>query len=356
MPTKKPVKKTTKNEAKPKTEAKKNAVEFRIEWLLIAFFVLLFIISTITLGFRKNPFSTDKVVFLPTKDINTVKEIVKNYVDKTLLQGQATSTISSIKEDAGTNQYEVKLTVQGTEYTMYATLDGSYLYRLRYDMAAATNPATDATKPQEFSTKSDKPVVQLYTMSYCPYGNTAEDMVKPVYDLLSSKIDFEPHYIIYSDYAKNAGASWKTYCTDSSEKYCSMHGIQELHQNVRELCVWQGQKAQYWDFVMAANSDCTSSNVDTCWESAAKKTEVDVTAVKSCVSSQTNTLLASELALNAKNNVQSSPTIIVNGAQYSGSRVPETFKQSLCTAFNSSPSECAQELSSTASTTTGSCN
>ena len=43
--------------------------------------------------------------------------------------------------------------------------------------------------------KSDKPEFQFYVMSFCPFGNDAEDVIKPVFDLLGKSADIRPQYI-----------------------------------------------------------------------------------------------------------------------------------------------------------------
>jgi glutaredoxin len=217
------------------------------------------------------------------------------------------------------------------------------------------------------------PDVKLFTMSYCPYGNDAEDFVEPVYELLGDNINFEPHYVIYSDYAKNINSSYQQaceqgqtdyckievasteYCYSDEEKYCSMHGVGELNQNVRELCVWNNQKEKYWDFVMAANSNCTADNIEECWEGVAQDTGVDIGMVRDCENNQAEDLLAQEVKLNEEYEVTGSPTLFVNGTQYNSERVPEAFKNSLCTAFEEQPEECSTKLDDTASEVEGSC-
>jgi len=53
--------------------------------------------------------------------------------------------------------------------------------------------------------------------------------------------------------------------------------------------------------------------------------------------------------------VTGSPTLIINGVEYSGSRSSEAYKQAICDAFTTAPSECSQTLSETSSTATGGC-
>jgi len=204
--------------------------------------------------------------------------------------------------------------------------------------------------------KTDTPSVYLFTMSYCPYGNIADEFTAPVYNLLKDRVNFEPHYVIYSGYASQMGADWSGYCTAEDENYCSMHGIQELNQDVRELCIWKYDKDKYWDFVLDVNTACDYTNVDSCWTDVAKKYGIDTDQINKCQTEEKDSLLAKEVELNTQYNVAGSPHIVVNDAEYSGNRDAESFKQFVCSAFNNSPESCATVLDSAASTASGSCN
>jgi len=195
-----------------------------------------------------------------------------------------------------------------------------------------------------------KPVVQLFTMSYCPYGNIAEEAIEPAVKLLEGTITFEPHYVIYNNYG---GAQ---YCIENGA-YCSMHGAQEMTQDIRELCVWKYDKSKFWDFVFAMNTQCTYSNADTCWESVASGLGIDTSKVKTCQADEASSLAAADDALNQQYGVQGSPTLIIDGKEVQvTSRSPEGFKQAICNAFGSSkPTECNTVLSGSAGTASGGC-
>lgn len=227
----------------------------------------------------------------------------------------------------------------------------------------------DTTTTTVEYTKSDKPEISLFTMSYCPYGNLAEDFVAPVVKLLGDKVSFTPRYIVdkflnedefvqvygeeyrsqYSAYAASAAES----CSDGGlggAKYCSLHNGQELNQDVREICIWNNQNDKYWDYVLDVNNACTYENIDTCWEGIAQNHGIDTAAVKSCYTSSFVTLLDNEINVGSSmGGVGSSPTIFINGTAYpmpDSDTVwsPERFKDAVCSAFNTAPEECNTEL------------
>lgn len=255
--------------------------------------------------------------------------------------------------------------------------------------------------------KSQKPELKFFVMSFCPYGNQMEDLLRPVFDLLKDKADITPHYIfdkienldshcksrsgdatqcatyVQNKYFTNVADCQKAIakslsdCKDESayiksEKgvmYASLHGRQEANQNVREICAWNQatDKTQWWNFVASVNKNCTSTNVDNCWSNEAKAAGYDSAKITECFNKEGIDLIEKEIALTTKFNVSSSPTVLVNdvafppetaytqdgkGSLKIGSKVatqdryrtPNVIKEALCASFQKSPSQCKSEL------------
>ena len=202
----------------------------------------------------------------------------------------------------------------------------------------------------------NKPQIDFFVMSYCPYGNQAEEGVEPVYQLLKDKALFKPHYVIYENY----GGGGPNYCIDNN-KLCSMHGIQELNQDARELCVNKYTGIGKWfEFVLAMNKACSAANADTCWEAVAKSLSLDVDKIKTCQEKEAVALLTAEKTLGDTLKVSGSPTIFVDGDSYNGGRTPQAYKTALCAKFTTPPTECSTtlagaEAATTAAAATGGC-
>lgn len=297
---------------------------------------VLFLVSIFTNGFS----------FEKKLSKEQVRDTTLAYLTK-ILQGQATATISEITEESGL--YKIKMTVGDRPYTSYATKDGVLLFPSSVNMTEPVETAAAET-PKEIP-KTEKPVVQLFTMAYCPYGNQAETGIVPVVSLLGSSVEIEPHYVIYANY--QGGGS--DYCMDSG-KYCSMHGINELKEDVRELCIYKYSKSNFWSYISDVNNACTVSNIATCWEAVAKKHSIDTAKISACEKDEALALLAKEVDLNTKYGVSGSPMLLINGAEYSGGRTAENYKQAICSAFTKQPAECSKTLSATAAAASGSCN
>lgn len=248
--------------------------------------------------------------------------------------------------------------------------------------------------------KSDKASFQFYVMSFCPYGNQMEDLVKPVFDLLKNTAEIKPQYIfekitdlktqcqqydssncanyVQAGYfageseCKNQLATYSKQCLDEKQYlkignvfYGALHGRQEATQNVREICAYNmsEDKTNWWNFVDNVNKSCTSENADTCWEEQAKKAGFDTSKITECFNKEAISLIEKEVAETTKYQVSGSPTLLVNGSLFppeaayaqdgNGSlkigdkvaeqakyRTPNVIKQAVCSAFKKEPREC----------------
>ncbi|MCX8190133.1 MAG: DsbA family protein [Candidatus Diapherotrites archaeon] len=223
-----------------------------------------------------------------------------------------------------------------------------------YDTNAPIKP-TPVPSPTPFQAKikSDRPDVLMFVMTFCPYGHVAEKGLKPVAELFGDKINIEPHYVIYSG---EYGYTYPDDCIDKEKKYCSMHGVSELNEGVRQLCIFKYQKDKFWDYIAKIyEGKCTLKNIDSCWKSQAEAAGIDTQKIEKCFEEEAISLLEKEVELNKKYNVMGSPTIIINETEYRGGRAPENYKAAICTAFNTPPTECSKTLSSQGGTASGQC-
>ena len=95
----------------------------------------------------------------------------------------------------------------------YITTDGKKLI-VGDTLLLEEKPATTPETPGQQLQKSDKPVVELFVMSHCPYGTQTEKGILPVVNLLEDKIDFSVKFVYYA-----------------------MHGETELQEQTRQYCI-----------------------------------------------------------------------------------------------------------------------
>jgi len=181
--------------------------------------------------------------------------------------------------------------------------------------------------------KSDKPKVELYVMSLCPYANMAEYTMQPVHDLLGEKVEWVTHYIVsvYGDTVK------------------SLHGQAEADEDMREACVRRdyGLNA-YWNFIDYVNRNC--GRTGQCWQNAASYANADVNVIQACLTGSGLNLMKADAEATVNAGVLGSPTMFINGVEtwvvYKYGKT-NSYKEAICAAFNMRPTECAVTLEDT---------
>jgi len=238
--------------------------------------------------------------------------------------------------DAG-NMYLVNVLYQGQSIPVYITKDGGYFVQGATPIPSSDSLITGNAVSGSAVTdvpKTDKPVVEAFIFSYCPYGLQFEKALIPVYNLLKNKADINVVAI---------GA---------------MHGEFEKIESIRQLCV---QKLYGKDKLMVylekfnVNTDIGSCNGNAaCLEPLIKQVDalvgIDSNKVTACMSADGENLYNADTARAASLGIGGSPTFVINGVEVSVGRNPESIKQAICDAFTNAPSECSQTLSSDSAT------
>ena len=232
--------------------------------------------------------------------------------------------------------YEINVTFNGNEVPVYVTKDGKYFVEPAYltPIVSKTASSSSSTPAPTNVPKTDRPKVELYIWSYCPYGVAAQGPMADVANLLKNSADFE------------------------SVLYYAGHGEHEVEQNKIQACLQKYAKNKYWDyaksFVANIYPECSSTRTIDCDKnnslSLMKSLGIDYTSVMACVDSQGEALTQEYAARAGTNNVQGSPTIIINGVNVNVARDADSIKNVVCNSFTTAPAECSQTLSSTAAT------
>ena len=312
------------------------------------FILVLFLLATLggsvyTRGFAEVPFLGSKGAL--AGELEAAKQAAQEFINNELMQGQGTAEIKGVSEESGL--YKLTVDVSGREINSYMTKDLATFFPSPLEMKEAEEPAgaegeappEEAVPPQEIP-KSAKPEVYLFSMSFCPYGTQAEDLMKPVAELLGDAAEIGVHYVLYENY-QGGGPD---YCIDDESKYCSMHGIKEVNQDIRELCVYNSQPDKFWDFMARTNESCKIEDIETCWKTAAGASGVNTAGVESCFVANKLVYAKSEKELADKFGVRGSPTLVINEVTYQGARTSEGYKTAICGAFETEPEVCQQTL------------
>lgn len=254
-----------------------------------------------------------------------------DFINNQLLQGQGTVSLVSVSEEA--NLYKVLVDYSGQQVPAYFTKDGQYFVgtQLVPLTGNAVNTQDTETQTPEEIPKSDKPVLDLFVFTYCPYGTQSEKGLIPVYNLLKNKVDFNIKFI---------GA---------------MHGAHEQTESYRQLCIQKiygkDKLFSYIDKFVASSAIGSCNGVETCSdplvEAIMSQLGIDKNQVNTCMKNDAKELYDAEVANAEALGVSGSPTFIINGVQSSNGRNPAAILTAVCSAFNTAPSECSQTLSST---------
>lgn len=275
------------------------------------------------------------------KDTGIGAEAAKAKVEKLIQDSGGTATVKEVTEDG--DLYKIVVSANGQDQPVYITKDGTKFIQQAISFEDIEKQKTEAKKQKEELNKeipkTDKPEVNLYVMSFCPYGNKAEDTLKSVYNLLKNKVDFNFHYIVTAD----------------GDKITSLHGQPEVDQNEREACVLKNYGKDQWiNFATYVNTNCGSDGK--CWETGTKSLGIDAAKISACVTSSGAELMKTDASASDAAGASGSPTMIINGQQtqavyqYGNS---EAYKKVICGAFNTAPEECSKVLGAETTTSEG---
>jgi len=258
----------------------------------------------------------------------------------------ANAELISTRDDG--SLYEVILSIDGQEVPVYVTKDGKTLVpqpiTLDPSPAAAatptaTAPSTPAPTPEVV--KSDKPIVEAFIMSHCPYGTQIEKGLVPVMKLLGDKVDSEIKFVYYAMHPTSG----------------------EVEEQLNQYCIQKDQNELYLDYLTCflgttkgspeEGSACiASTNVDTVKLAtcvAATDAEFDVIANLEDKSSWMNGRFPQFNIHKTENDaygIGGSPSLVINGAQVQAGRDSQALLNAICAAFNEAPEECNTDLSS----------
>jgi hypothetical protein len=140
-------------------------------------------------------------LYLPNKTDNSVsttsinKVEIQKVINEKLIQGGLKATVEKINPVG--NVSEVKIKVQGQEDSLYVSDNSKVFYQKIADLEQIEKDKKAAEAAKVVKNKTDKPEVELFVMSYCPYGTQAEKGYLPAINKLGDKIDAKVKFVNY---------------------------------------------------------------------------------------------------------------------------------------------------------------
>lgn len=265
--------------------------------------------------------------------IEDVRTRAEKFINDNLVAPGTQAKIKSIVEEGG--MYKIYVSAGTQEAVSYLSKDGKKFFPQVINMdGQEASSSGEAQEASQEVPKTNRPIVELFVMSHCPYGLQIEKGILPVLDLLGLKIDFQLKFVDYL-----------------------MHGQNEADENVRQYCA---QKQGFDKLVGYLDCFVNQGEADSCL-SAAKINAADLAECVSQTDAQfgINAKIADENQWrnsqfppfdinrvdNDKYSIGSSPSLVINGILVQAARNPQSLLDLICSGFSDEPSECQQELS-----------
>jgi len=160
------------------------------------------------------------------------------------------------------------------------------------------------------------PTLEVFVMSYCPYGLQMEKGVIPAYELLKGKANFKIRFVSYV-----------------------LHGQKETDENNRQICIREETK-QFWPYLQCFVDKGQGSE-----SQCMKDSGIDEAKITDCMTNRAEGYMAVDKELNTQYGVQGSPTNVLDGKEVQiYPRSPQDVLNAVCNAFTTKPTECSTKL------------
>jgi len=269
---------------------------------------------------------------------DALKSKMQEFIEKNLVQPGTKIEVTGVSEEHGLIKVVAK--AQGQEQTLYITPNGKRLVFGLISLEDYKKQIEEQSKAQKKAAevseenKSDKPRVDIFVMSYCPYGTQIEKGIIPVLRLLKDKIDAKIRFVNYA-----------------------MHNKKEVDENIVQYCIQKDTPDKFYDYLECFLKEGKSKD-------CVQKTGIDADKLASCSDATDKEFKITESyndkstwkgqfpsfaidnADNEKYGVGGSPTLVVNGQTLSSARDSQSLLKAICSAFKTPPAECDKKLSS----------
>ncbi len=213
------------------------------------------------------------------------------------------------------------ITLEVTKDMKFLKLPSGYWVKVS-DLRAMAEQKKEQNKQKEEEKKKipkkEKPIVELFVMTYCPYGLQAEKGMIPVIKLLDGLADIKIRFVHYF-----------------------MHGQKEEDETYRQVCIREEQPNKFISYL-----ECFVNSSDS--SSCLEKAGIDENKLDDCIENRAKDYYANDKKLSQQYNVPGSPTLVINGQQLRFSwqpRSPAKALELVCLGFTTPPEECSTEIS-----------
>ena len=153
-----------------------------------------------------------------------------------------------------------------------------------------------------------KPTLELFVMSYCPFGVQAEEKIIPIVKKFGDAIDFKLQFIAQEKEEPSP---------QDISPFTSLHGYPEVAENIRQLLIAKEYPDRYLDYIL-----CRGKKLDKSWEECAQKLGIDVAKVQALFDApETAQLFRENIERAADLGIKASPTILVDNRKFGANQL-----------------------------------
>lgn len=260
----------------------------------------------------------------------------ETFINENLMMPGTKAHITEIIKEYGLYKIMVDVGL-GEIIESYISQDGKLFFPQSIDMQEYENQNNKPLTTTEILNKQERPYVELFVMSHCPYGVQMEKALLPVISLLKDYLDFELKFNTYA-----------------------MHDKVELDEQLTQYCIQKEDQENLISYLTCFNKTedskkCLNENkinatkISTCVKTADKEYKVTENYNnKTTWLSETYPIFTLFQADNEKYGVEGSPTLIINEELTSPDRTSQSLLNLICSSFINPPTECQTELSNVA--------
>lgn len=321
-----------KNESLEETKEEKKDNNKKISKKKLVFVIISGIVLII-LGLLVFKLSPKKSVL----SIEEAKSKAENFINNNLMLPGTKATIKEISEEYGLYKLSIDLGSAGVGELIdsYISQDGELFFPQSINIKEYEDGSSSSLQEStEVSNKNDKPVIELFVMSHCPYGVQMEKGLIPVLETLGNSVDFT---LKFNSYA--------------------MHDKVELDEEMAQYCIQKENKDKLLSYLKCFTESGES-------EPCLNEVGINKASINSCVEAidkeykitesyndQATWLQGSYPIFpiyeedNTNYGVEGSPTLIINGEMVIAARNPQSLLTLVCSGFNEAPDSCQTQLS-----------
>lgn len=262
----------------------------------------------------------------------------ENFIKNNLIQPGMDFSIKEVTEES--DLYKITVVVDQQEFFSYMTKDAKKFFLEAIDMEkiAENKQAQQQSIKTSVENKKNIPEVEVFVMSYCPFGTQIQKGIIPALETLGNKIKFSFKFVDYIMHPKEG----------------------EIEENLRQYCVQKEDPSkllQYLNCFLKKGGEAEAKN-------CLRTVGINVEKIENCskltdaqfeISKKRNDKSAWNGGQfppfdvhkedNKKYSIKGSPTLVINGETISSERDSQSLLSAICSGFVEKPAECDKKIS-----------